>query len=68
MTPALRNFFALIVAIAALTAVNFARYGTGWAWASLVIGIVALASGLYLLISFWRSNALGRQTDRPAQQ
>jgi hypothetical protein len=60
MTPALRNFFALIVAIAAITAVNLARYssnGTGWAWASVIIGIGALTSGLYLLFRVWRSKA-----------
>jgi hypothetical protein len=62
MTPALRSFFALIVAIMAIAAVNLGRYsgefgGSGWAWASLIIGIAALASGLYLLISFLRSKA-----------
>jgi len=61
MTPALKALFALMVAIAAITAVNLTRYsefsGSGWAWASIIIGIGALTSGLCLLISFWRSKA-----------
>ena len=60
MAPALRNLFAFTVAIIALMAANLAaRYGdgfsSGWAWASVILGIVALLSGLYLLILFWRS-------------
>ena len=65
MTPALRASFALIVALMALTAANLARYGGGWAWASVIIGIGALASSVWLLIVIWKSKAGGTDKKRP---
>ena len=53
MTPAQKTVFILIDAMLAVSGVTVGLYsvhGSGWAWASIILGVCALASGLYLLM------------------